>query len=73
MGIQAKAYLKYKYIKEVASLENNLLNISLLCETAGVSRSGYYQWLNAANTRNLKDEHDRINFEIIESGTYKNI
>ena len=41
------------------------MNISLLCETAGVSRSGYYQWLNAANTRNLKDEHDRINFEII--------
>jgi putative transposase len=65
LGIQAKAYLKYKYIKEVTSQDNNLLNISLLCKTAGVSRSGYYQWLNSVNTRNLKDEHDRREFEII--------
>lgn len=43
----------------------NLLNISWLCETSGVSRSGYYQWLNAIDTRKLKDEQDRRDFEII--------
>lgn len=43
----------------------NLLNISWLCKTSGVSRSGYYQWLNAVDTRKLKDEQDRRDFEII--------
>ncbi len=44
---------------------NYLLNISCLCKTAGVSRSGYYQWLNAADTRSLQDEQDRRDFEVI--------
>ena len=65
MGIQAKASLKFKFIKEITERGNNLLNISWLCETAGVSRSGYYQWLNAVGIRNLKDEKDKEDFEII--------
>jgi transposase InsO family protein len=44
---------------------NILLNISLLCKTAGVSRSGYYGWLNAEDSRNVEDEQDKRNFEII--------
>lgn len=31
---------KYKIISEMISRDNNLLNISWLCEIAGVSRSG---------------------------------
>lgn len=65
MGIQAKASLKFKLIKEVIERDSNLLNISWLCETAGVSRSGYYRWLNAADTRNIKDDQDRRDFEMI--------
>lgn len=42
-----------------------MLNISWLCVTAGVSRSGYYQWLNAADAKNLKNEQDRRDFEVI--------
>ena len=42
-----------------------MLNISWLCKTAGVSRSGYYQWLNAVDTRNLKDDQDKEDFEMI--------
>lgn len=45
--------------------DNNLLNISWLCETAGVSRSGYYRWLNATDTRAVKEEQDRMDFELI--------
>ena len=45
--------------------ENNLLNISWLCETAGVSRSGYYRWLNTVDTRNEKEERDKKYFELI--------
>ena len=36
---------KYKIISEMISRDNNLLNISWLCEIAGVSRSGYYSWV----------------------------
>jgi putative transposase len=45
--------------------DNNLLNIRWLCETAGVSRSGYYQWLNTVDKRNEKDEKDKKDFELI--------
>lgn len=34
---------KFEIIHEVVSKENNMLNISMLCEIAGVSRSGYYR------------------------------
>jgi hypothetical protein len=37
----------------------------LLCETAKVSRSGYYRWLNSEGTRNKKDEDDKKDFETI--------
>lgn len=45
--------------------DDNLLNISWLCETAGVSRSGYYQWINAADSRNVKEEKDKKDFGLI--------
>lgn len=45
--------------------DNNLLNISWLCETAGVSRSGYYRWLNTIDTRNEKEDRDKEYFELI--------
>lgn len=37
---------KYKLIEEIISRDNNLLNISWLCEIAEVSRSDYYAWLS---------------------------
>ena len=45
--------------------KNNLLTISMLCETANVSRSGYYNWVASEENRNLKEEQDRKDFEII--------
>ena len=41
---------KYKIISEMISRDNNLLNISWLCEIAGVSRSGYYSWVSRDNS-----------------------
>ncbi|WP_345787944.1 IS3 family transposase [Desulfosporosinus meridiei] len=57
--------MKYKLIKEMIERDNNLLNISWLCNTAGVSRSGYYRWLNTVDTRNEKEEQDKKDFELI--------
>ena len=45
--------------------ENNLLTISMLCEIAHVSRSGYYNWVNSKNMRIKKENKDKKNFEII--------
>jgi transposase InsO family protein len=40
-------------------------NIVWLCDTAGVSRSGYYKWLSEEETRILREEKDRADFNLI--------
>lgn len=45
--------------------DNNLLTVSMLCEIAHVSRSGYYNWVNSENKRIEKENNDRKDFEII--------
>ena len=56
---------KFEIIHDVVSKENNLLNVSMLCEIAGVSRSGYYRWVGAENHRKEQEEKDKADFEII--------
>jgi len=61
MIIQAVPSAKYAIIHEMLSRDDNMLNIKLLCETAGVSRSGYYYWIKTEKdriARQLKDEAD---------------
>ena len=55
----------FKIIYETYSSSNNKLSISSLCDIAGVSRSGYYSWLKAAEAREKRDLHDRLDFELI--------
>lgn len=47
------------------SKKNNMLSVKMLCEIAKVSRSGYYNWVVSEENRNLKEEQDRKDFEII--------
>jgi transposase InsO family protein len=63
MSIPASA--KYSIIQEMTQNDNNLLNISWLCETAGVSRSGYYHYLGTEELRQRREEQDRNDFVII--------
>lgn len=56
---------KFEIIHDVVSKESNMLNISMLCDIAGVSRSGYYRWVNAAEHREKQELKDRADFEII--------
>jgi putative transposase len=65
MEAQAKPEEKFKIIQQMTQQDNNLLNISWLCECAGVSRSGYYNWISSKEERNIKDELDKKDFEII--------
>lgn len=57
--ISTKSITYTREFKEIIARDNNLLNISWLCETAGVSRSGYYRWLNTVDTRDEKEELDK--------------
>lgn len=56
---------KYQIIYELTSRDDNLLNISWLCEIAQVSRSGYYAWIGNKDKRDAKEEEDRKDFELI--------
>lgn len=72
MLIQSKPEIKFGIIREMTSLDNNMLNISWLCAIAGVSRSGYYRWLAAENSRNAREEQDKKDFNLIlEAYTYR--
>ena len=65
MGIQASPAEKYKVIQQMILRSNNFLNITWLCKYAGVSRSGYYRWLKAAQTRIIQGKQDKKDFEVI--------
>lgn len=40
--------------------------IKYLCEMAGVSRSGYYEWIKVGNLRALRQENDWKDYELIK-------
>lgn len=59
------ANVKYKIIQDTINKSDNLLNISVLCDIAGVSRSGYYHYLATEDVRWQREEKDQADFEII--------
>ena len=63
--IKAQPEIKFGIIKEMISRDNNLMNIKWLCDIAGVSRSGYYRWVNAEQGRNRREDKDKQDFELI--------
>ena len=63
MNVPASA--RYEIIREMTERDNNLLNISWLCEAACVSRSGYYHYLKTEENRRQREEQDRADFELI--------
>lgn len=65
MGIQAPSKVKFGIIYDCIKNDRNVLSISYMCELAGVSRSGFYEWLKAAPARELRDDRDRQDFELI--------
>ena len=43
----------------------NILTVKELCELAGVSRSGYYNWVRSERARETREQRDRADFEWI--------
>ena len=60
-----KASYKYEVIHNTLEDSPGVFSISILCELAGVSRSGYYAWLKAAPTREARELQDKADFELI--------
>lgn len=56
---------KFEVIHNTLQEEDNRLSAKMLCDIAGVSRSGYYRWVNAADVRKEKENKDRADFELI--------
>ena len=56
---------KYEIIHTAIQKDNNLLSIAKLCEIAGVSRSGYYAWIDAAPLRKEREDADQKDFDVI--------
>lgn len=65
MGIQAPAEVKFRLIQDATSADHNLLSITALCRIAGVSRSGYYNWVGNEGTRQLREDADQKDFDLI--------
>ena len=61
---------KFEIIHETINKSDNRLSVKMLCEIAGVSRSGYYNWVSSERKRKEKEIRDRSDFELIE-GTIK--
>ena len=57
--------IKFNTIHTILQDDENLVDINTLCAIAGVSRSGYYRWVKAAETRELHEQKDRADFELI--------
>ena len=56
---------KFEIIHETINKANNTLSVTMLCEIAGVSRSGYYNWVASKEKRIEKEEQDGADFELI--------
>ena len=56
---------RFEIIYDTIQEKDNQLDVKMLCEIAGVSRSGYYRWVNAAEKREEKERQDKKDFEMI--------
>jgi len=56
---------KFEVIHKTLQDEDNQLSVSMLCEIAGVSHSGYYRWVNSADAREEREKKDREDFELV--------
>ena len=67
-----KSSNKFELIHGIANAPDNMLSIKELCRVAGVSRSGYYNWLKSAPAREKREKQDLEDFEkILEAYKFK--
>ncbi len=55
----------FSIIHETLRTSEPKLTVTELCRIAGVSRSGYYNWVKSEDIRKQREEHDKAEFELI--------
>ncbi len=55
----------FAIIHEALHSPDPLLSVTELCRIAGVSRSGYYNWVNSEEIRKRREKHDKEEFQLI--------
>lgn len=65
MYMNGSPKIRYEIIADTIKQDDNLLNISYLCELAGVSRSGFYYWQNGKPERMAAEVSDQEDFDLI--------
>lgn len=65
MYMNGSPQVRYTIIAETIKNDDNLLNISYLCDIAGVSRSGFYHWQKNKESRLVAQKQDENDFELI--------
>ena len=56
---------KFEIIHQTIMNDNNAFSIKELCEIAGVSRSGYYNWVKSSSVRETREKADQEAFNLI--------
>ena len=56
---------RFAMIQDTLSSHDNILSVSELCRIANVSRSGYYRWAAAAESRARRETQDQNDFALI--------
>jgi len=65
MGIAKTPSIRFQIIHNMLRSDNNVFNISYLCELAGVSRSGFYNWVAQTKNREKRESSDQKDFALI--------
>ena len=70
--ILSNTQVKYSLIEATLNEAGNLLSLYWLCKVAGVSRSGYYNWLNVTKpNQQQRDQADQEDFKTILKAFFK--
>ena len=56
---------RFAIIFDIINAPNNVLRLEDLCQIAGVSRSGYYNWIKSEEKRKEREDKDKADFELI--------
>ena len=56
---------RFQIIQDTRASKDNTLSVSELCRIANVSRSGYYRWVAAAESRMKREAQDQADFSLI--------
>lgn len=65
MQLETPPEVKFQIIRDMIARDDNRLNISWLCQYAGVSRSGYYNRVAKESLRQKREVRDKSDFELV--------